>query len=88
MMDDPVFLLSHLRNSFITSDDTGMCEIILEGEESHEKAHTGLEKRPTTWPVKSVCLPRSTFLGLVVFVFATRNSWLAIITYYLYSYNL
>ena len=33
MMDDPVFLISHIRNSFITSDDTGMCEIIIENDE-------------------------------------------------------
>ncbi|KAK3087119.1 hypothetical protein FSP39_001919 [Pinctada imbricata] len=33
MMDDPSFLISHIRNSFITSDDTGMCEIIIENDE-------------------------------------------------------
>lgn len=33
MMDNANFLISHIRNSFITSDDTGMCEIIIENEE-------------------------------------------------------
>jgi len=32
MMDDAGFLINHIRNSFITSDDTGMCEIVLETE--------------------------------------------------------
>lgn len=30
MMDDRNFLLMHIRNSFITSDDTGMCEVVIE----------------------------------------------------------
>ena len=29
MTDNARFLISHLRNSFITSDDTGMCELII-----------------------------------------------------------
>ncbi|CAI9741462.1 Hypothetical predicted protein [Octopus vulgaris] len=45
MMDDYVFLISHIRNSFITSDNTGMYEMIIEGEEQ-EKAQ---EKRPLWW---------------------------------------
>ncbi|XP_048245100.1 target of rapamycin complex 2 subunit MAPKAP1-like isoform X2 [Haliotis rufescens] len=34
MMDDVDFLISHIRNSFITSDDTGMCELIIEMDEA------------------------------------------------------
>ncbi|XP_067661871.1 target of rapamycin complex 2 subunit MAPKAP1-like [Haliotis asinina] len=34
MMDDVDFLISHIRNSFITSDDTGMCELIIETDEA------------------------------------------------------
>ncbi|XP_025114172.1 target of rapamycin complex 2 subunit MAPKAP1-like isoform X2 [Pomacea canaliculata] len=30
MMDNVDFLVSHIRHSFITSDDTGMCELIIE----------------------------------------------------------
>ena len=33
MMDNAAFLINHIRNSFITSDDTGMCEVILEAEQ-------------------------------------------------------
>ena len=39
MMDNRNFLISHIRNSFITSDDTGMCEMIIDTEE-HDK-HKG-----------------------------------------------
>ncbi|ESP00893.1 hypothetical protein LOTGIDRAFT_180365 [Lottia gigantea] len=31
MMDNKDFLINHIRNSFITSDDTGMCELIIDG---------------------------------------------------------
>ena len=41
MFDDLDFLVGHIRNSYITSDDTGMCELILDGEEMEK---TG--KRP------------------------------------------
>ena len=37
MMDNKVFLVSHIRNSFITSDDTGMCEMIIEVEDQEKK---------------------------------------------------
>lgn len=30
MLDDPDWLLRHIRHSFITSDDTGMCEMVLQ----------------------------------------------------------
>uniref|UniRef100_T1J7R6 Target of rapamycin complex 2 subunit MAPKAP1 n=1 Tax=Strigamia maritima TaxID=126957 RepID=T1J7R6_STRMM len=30
--DDPRFLLSHIRNSYITSDDTGVCEMVMVNE--------------------------------------------------------
>lgn len=30
MLDDPDWLLQHIRHSFITSDDTGMCEMVLQ----------------------------------------------------------
>lgn len=36
MTDNARFLISHLRNSFITSDDTGMCELIIESEDYDE----------------------------------------------------
>jgi hypothetical protein len=31
--DDPKILIGHLRHSFITSDDTGMCELIMVNED-------------------------------------------------------
>ena len=37
MMDNANFLLAHIRNSFITSDDTGMCELIIENDESERE---------------------------------------------------
>ncbi|KAK3593720.1 hypothetical protein CHS0354_013618 [Potamilus streckersoni] len=37
MMDHKNFLISHLRNSFVTSDDTGMCEMIIDIEEEDER---------------------------------------------------
>lgn len=30
--DDPKFILSHIRHSFITCDDTGMCEMVMLNE--------------------------------------------------------
>ncbi|XP_071821013.1 target of rapamycin complex 2 subunit MAPKAP1-like isoform X1 [Apostichopus japonicus] len=33
LLDDPAFIIAHLRHSFITSDDTGMCEMALMNEE-------------------------------------------------------
>jgi hypothetical protein len=42
MMDDANFLLAHIRNSFITSDDTGMCEIIIENDETD--GHTKMSR--------------------------------------------
>ena len=52
MMDDLAFLVSHIRNSFITSDDTGMSELILDTDDSSDRHPSGSEKRPTTWPGK------------------------------------
>lgn len=49
MIDDYVFLISHIRNSFITSDDTGMYEMIIEGEEQEKM----LEKRLMSWHVSA-----------------------------------
>ncbi|GAB6024899.1 Target of rapamycin complex 2 subunit mapkap1 [Chamberlinius hualienensis] len=36
--DDPQFILSHIRNSFITSDDTGMCELVIIDDETPFKS--------------------------------------------------
>lgn len=33
LLDDPAFIIAHVRHSFITSDDTGMCEIAIMNEE-------------------------------------------------------
>lgn len=30
VLDDPEWLLRHIRHSFITSDDTGMCEMVIQ----------------------------------------------------------
>lgn len=38
MMDNAGFLLAHIRNSFITSDDTGMCELIIENDETDRES--------------------------------------------------
>ncbi len=49
MMDDRAFLVSHIRNSFITSDDTGMCDLIIDVDGGLQKQATGVEIRPFTW---------------------------------------
>ncbi|XP_063966489.1 target of rapamycin complex 2 subunit MAPKAP1-like [Lytechinus pictus] len=33
LLDDPAFIIAHIRHSFITSDDTGMCEMAIMNEE-------------------------------------------------------
>lgn len=33
MLDDPSFLLFHTKSAFITSDETGACELIMENED-------------------------------------------------------
>ena len=48
MMDDAAFLVSHIRNSFITSDDTGMCELIIDVDEGFNRKDS-TERRPSTW---------------------------------------
>ncbi|KAL4223239.1 Target of rapamycin complex 2 subunit mapkap1 [Mactra antiquata] len=37
MMDNKEFLISHIRNSFITSDDTGMCEMIIDVDDQDKQ---------------------------------------------------
>ncbi|XP_013405227.1 target of rapamycin complex 2 subunit MAPKAP1 [Lingula anatina] len=37
LFDDVNFIITHLRNSYITSDDTGICEIVIENEEYPDK---------------------------------------------------
>ena len=51
MMDDKLFLITHIRNSFITSDDTGMCELILDCDEApgDRKHVTSAERRNKSW---------------------------------------
>ncbi|XP_053398791.1 target of rapamycin complex 2 subunit MAPKAP1-like isoform X1 [Mercenaria mercenaria] len=41
MMDNKEFLISHIRNSFLTSDDTGMFEMIIDVDD-HEQHRNGL----------------------------------------------
>ena len=48
MMNDAAFLVSHIRNSFITSDDTGMCELIIDVDEGFNRKDS-TERRPSTW---------------------------------------
>ncbi|XP_074654687.1 target of rapamycin complex 2 subunit MAPKAP1-like [Tubulanus polymorphus] len=50
MLDNRAFLISHLRKSFITSDDTQMCEIIIRNEELTDDDWDPLNQR---W--KGVC---------------------------------
>ena len=33
LIDDPEWLLSHIQHSFITSDDTGMCEMVIQSND-------------------------------------------------------
>lgn len=56
MMDDKAFLITHIRNSFITSDDTGMCELILDCDEApgDRKHVTSTERRSKSWHDKNV----------------------------------
>ena len=41
MLDDPSFLLFHTKSAFITSDETGACELVME----HEDKFNTLEKQ-------------------------------------------
>lgn len=41
MMDNKDFLISHIKNSFITSDDTGMCEMIIDVEDAEKQSRSG-----------------------------------------------
>lgn len=59
MMDDAGFLITHIRNCFITSDDTGMCEIVLETDENDN-----FEKKSTRKYVFSVKLDILLLYGL------------------------
>lgn len=39
LFDDRRFLLSHINHSFITGDDTGICEVVMLDEEVFENQH-------------------------------------------------
>ncbi|CAH1988907.1 unnamed protein product [Acanthoscelides obtectus] len=39
LYDNKYWLLSHIRNSFISTDDTGMCELVMAGEGKDIKFH-------------------------------------------------
>nr|CAI5822841.1 unnamed protein product [Callosobruchus analis] len=39
LYDNKYWLLSHIRNSFISTDDTGMCELVMAGEGKDIKLH-------------------------------------------------
>ncbi|XP_074034776.1 SAPK-interacting protein 1 isoform X1 [Leptinotarsa decemlineata] len=39
LYDNKYWLLSHIRNSFISTDDTGMCELVMVGESKDVKQH-------------------------------------------------
>lgn len=39
MFDDRRFLLSHINHSFITGDDTGICEVVMLDEDVFENQH-------------------------------------------------
>ncbi|XP_064649782.1 target of rapamycin complex 2 subunit MAPKAP1-like isoform X2 [Lineus longissimus] len=45
MTDNLSFLVTHIRKSFITSDDTQMCELIIENEDVSEKDWDPVAKR-------------------------------------------
>lgn len=39
LFDDRRFLLSHINHSFITGDDTGLCEVVMLDEDVFENQH-------------------------------------------------
>lgn len=39
LFDDRRFLLSHINHSFITGDDTGICEVVMLDEDVFENQH-------------------------------------------------
>ncbi|XP_071947297.1 target of rapamycin complex 2 subunit MAPKAP1-like [Antedon mediterranea] len=56
LLDDPSFILSHIHHSFITSDDTGMCEMVIMNEEvnyNHRKRERQAKK---TSPWSTYCV--------------------------------
>ena len=52
MMDDCEWLLSHVRHAFITSDDTGMCELCMQDSDLISLPH--LQQKPKKPPGKSL----------------------------------
>ena len=51
LLDDPNFIIAHLRHSFITSDDTGMCEMAIMNEDLDwpQRKRDLEEKRKKPW---------------------------------------
>ncbi|XP_033119134.1 target of rapamycin complex 2 subunit MAPKAP1-like isoform X2 [Anneissia japonica] len=59
LLDDPSFIISHIRHSFITSDDTGMCEMVIMNEEvDHNSKKRELQAKKTT-PWSTYCVPEN-----------------------------
>ncbi|XP_060527132.1 stress-activated map kinase-interacting protein 1 [Cylas formicarius] len=52
LYDNKYWLLSHIRNSFISTDDTGMCEVVMVGESRRVKDRI-LNKEPYADPESS-----------------------------------
>lgn len=48
LYDNKYWLLSHIRNSFISTDDTGMCELVMVGENLPDSLVDALDKYPDT----------------------------------------
>lgn len=46
LYDNKLWLLSHIRNSFISTDDTGMCELVMLGEDITKQLEGTLEIYP------------------------------------------
>lgn len=46
LYDDKRFILSHIRHSFITCDDTGMCETVMLNENTNRYPYESLYHHP------------------------------------------
>ncbi|XP_072016011.1 target of rapamycin complex 2 subunit MAPKAP1-like isoform X2 [Amphiura filiformis] len=69
LLDDPNFIIAHLRHAFITSDDTGMCEMAIMNEDVDwpERKKELEEKRRKPWSQFYNVDPDQTFDDLDIY---------------------
>lgn len=77
LYDDRRFLLSHINHSFITGDDTGICEMVMLDEEVFENQHQlclRLEAQNSNASNDEVCDPAGKYDGIILSWWKLLNS--------------